>query len=215
MKKLLQIAFTFAVTLSIAQGKLSEGVITSKMTMSSANEQLNAQLQMVGDTQILTYIKGAKMRSETSNPMTGETISITDRDENKVLTLQNIPMYGKTYSISEFVKDDIDTEGIDIKKTENAKEILGYTCDMYDIIMTQDGVDMTVKVFATTQIEAVSKQTATFGGKFEGFPMHMVFDVKQQGMDMVMTYEVTDVSKDTVPEDKFDMTVPEGYIEKQ
>ena len=45
--------------------------------------------------------------------------------------------------------------------------------------------------------------------------MHMVFDVKQQGMDMVMTYEVTDVSKDTVPDDKFDMTVPEGYIEKQ
>ena len=211
MKKLIVLLIaTFSLTVT-AQEKVTEGVITSKMTMSSNNEQMNAQFEMMGDTQITTYFKEGKLRSETKNPMSGETVSISDKEANKVLTLQNIPMYGKKYSFSEFEDESESFEDVVVTKGDETKTILGYQCQQYNVVTTQEGVEMTLEIYTTEKIEAINNQTSKFGHSFGGYPMLMKMNVEQQGINMQITYEVTDVKKEDISDDMFNLTPPEGY----
>ncbi|WP_289044730.1 DUF4412 domain-containing protein [uncultured Olleya sp.] len=210
MKKLVFLLLaTFSISM-VAQEKITEGVIASKMTMSSPNEQMNAQLQMVGDINIITYFKDDKTRSETNNPMSGESVSIIDTEAKQMLTLLNNPMMGKKFTLSD-INETPDTSGIEITKGDETKTILGYDCEQYNITMNQQGVAMTMKVFTTEAIEASNQQTVELGEKFKGFPLLMTINVTQAGQDMAMTYEVTDIKKESVSDDKFSLTPPEGY----
>ncbi len=210
MKKLVfLLVATFSLSM-VAQEKLTEGVIDSKMTMSSDNEQMKAQFEMIGDIAIKTYFKGDKTRSETNNPMSGESVSIIDTQAKKMLTLLNNPMMGKKYSETE-IEANPDTSGITITKGEGTKTILGYTCNEYNVAMDQQGVTMTMDIYTTEAIEASNQQTVEFGEDFKGFPLLMTINVNQSGMQMQMTYEVIGVNKESVSDDKFDMTPPEGY----
>ncbi|WP_397362091.1 DUF4412 domain-containing protein [Olleya sp. R77988] len=210
MKKLVFLLLaTFSISM-VAQEKLTEGVMASKMTMSSPNEEVNAQLSMVGDINIITYFKEDKTRSETNNPMSGESVTIIDAKAKKMLTLMNNPMLGKKYMATE-IEDDADTSGIEVSKGDETKTILGYECQEYNVTMNAEGTTVTMDLFTTEQIVASSEQTAKFGDDFKGFPLLMTMKMSQQGMDLTMTYEITDIKKEAVSDDKFDMTPPEGY----
>jgi len=210
MKKLVfLLVATFSLSM-VAQEQITEGVVSSKMTMSSSNEQMNEQFAMIGDIAIVTYFKADKTRSETNNPMSGETVSIIDTQEKKMLTLLNNPMMGKMYSLTD-IADSPDNSGVKITKGDETKTILGYECQEYNVVMNQDGVDMKMDVYTTEAIVAANQQTVEFGEDFKGFPLLMNINVNQAGMDMSMTYEVTEVKKDTVADEKFSMTPPEGY----
>lgn len=210
MKKLVFLLMaTFSLSM-VAQEQLTEGVISSKMTMSSSNEDMQAQFAMIGDIGITTYFKADKTRSETNNPMSGESVSIIDTEAKKMLTLLNNPMLGKKYSLSD-IADSPDTSGIKITKGDETKTILGYKCQEYNVEMSQEGVDMKMDIYTTEDIVAANQQTVEFGEDFKGFPLLMSITVNQAGMDMLMTYEVTEVKKETVADEKFDMTPPDGY----
>ena len=49
------------------------------------------------------------------------------------------------------------------------------------------------------------------GTKVEGFPLYMEMNMSQMGMNIKIIHEVTEINKETVSDDKFDMTPPEGY----
>lgn len=211
MKKLIFILLASFSLVSVAQEELKEGVISSKMTMSSDNAEMNSQLQMMGETKITTYFKEDRVRAETSSPMSGETITIVDKEKEKVLTLLNSPMFGKKYSMSDYEEPEELGEDIKITKGDKTKTILGYDCQQYNVTMKAEGVDMTMEIFATDQIKAQTQETSQFGDKLEGFPLHMKINVLQQGMKMTMLYDVTDVKSEAVPNNMFDLTPPEGY----
>ncbi|RAJ11793.1 DUF4412 domain-containing protein [Olleya aquimaris] len=210
MKKLVFLLLaTFSLSV-VAQDQLTEGVITSKMTMSSSDEQAKAQFEMIGDIPITTYFKDDKTRSETNNPMSGESVSIIDTEAKKMLTLMNNPMLGKKYLITD-IEDSPDNSEVTITKGDETKTILGYECQEYNVEMTQEGVTMTMDFYTTEDIVAANQQTVEFGEEFKGFPLLMTMNVSQGGMDMTITYEVTEVKKEAVADEKFSMTPPEGY----
>ena len=211
MKKLIFILLASFSLVSVAQEELKEGVISSKMTMSSDNAEMNSQLQMMGETKITTYFKEDRVRAETSSPMSGETITIVDKEKEKVLTLLNNPMYGKKFSIADYEEPEELGDDIKITKGNQTKTILGYDCKQYNVTMKAEGVDMTMEIFATDQIKAQTQETSQFGDKLDGFPLHMKINVLQQGMKMTMLYDVTDVQNEAVPNELFNLTPPEGY----
>lgn len=211
MKKIL-VLLIWVCSLSIyAQKQIDEGVIVAKQTMTSDNPQMNAQLAMLGDMVTTTYFKNDKSRSETSNPMTGTTVFIADKNAKKSLMLMDNAMMGKKYVETDFVPSEEDLKDISIEKTNETKNVLGYECTKYKVTMNKDGADVDMDVYTTDKLKAISQQTTAFGKEFTGFPMYMSLALEQQGMKMDMVIEVTEVRAEKVADDKFDMTPPEGY----
>lgn len=211
MRKLLFIVIcVFSVTIH-AQKQIDEGVITSKQTMSSDNEQMNAQLAMLGDMVTTTYFKNDKSRSETTNPMTGTTVFIVDDVSKKAIMFMDNAMLGKKYVETDITPSDEDLENVTIEKTDEKKTVLGYECTKYNVTMNKDGANVKMEMYATDKLKAISQQTTAFGKDFSGFPMYMTLAVEQQGVKMNLLIEVTDVKAENVSDDKFDMTPPEGY----
>lgn len=211
MKKLFFIALGMMTLSMAAQKDIEEGVITSKQTMSSDNEQMNAQLAMLGDMTTTTYFKNDKSRSETNHPMAGTTVFIADNSANKSIIFMDNAMMGKKYVEGSVQPSAEDLKNIKVEKTSETKNILGYDCTKYNISMLKDGADVKMTVYATDKLKAITQQTANFGDKFTGFPLLMNFAVEQQGMKLDLNIEVTDIKAEKISDDKFDMTPPEGY----
>ena len=211
MKKLLYLAICILTVSTYAQKQIDEGVIISKQTMSSDNEQMNAQLAMLGEMITTTYFKNNKSRSETSNPMAGTTVFIADNAANKSIMFMDNAMLGRKYVEGDVSPSAEDLENIKVEKTNEKKTILGYECIKYNVNMIKDGTDVKMVVYATDKLKAITQQTATFGKDFSGFPLQMTLAVEQQGMKLDLIIEVTEVKAEKVSDDKFDMTPPEGY----
>lgn len=211
MKKVLSILFiAFSVTV-FAQETITEGVITMKQTMSSPNPEANAQLAMMGEVISTTYFKGEKSRGEASSPMTGDITTIIDMGEKKMLMLFDNPMYGKKYVEQSLEMSEEELNKITVEKTDETKEVLGYSCTKYDVTTNQNGVDIKMEMYVTDKLDIMSQSTANLGGKVKGYPMYMVVSFNQMGMDINQTIEVTEIKKETVSDDIFDMTIPEGF----
>lgn len=213
MKKLFSILF-IALGLSVfAQETITEGVANLKTTLSSSDSQMNAQFAMIGDINSVTYFKDNLSRTETSNVMTGTSVSIMDGNTKEMLTYMDNPMAGKLYMKQSFDANKEDLKDIEVEKTGETKEFLGYECTKYIATINKNGANTKMEIYTTDKISAISNQTATLGESFEGFPLYMTIEANQQGMNMILTIEVTDVKQETVSSDKFDMTPPEGYKE--
>lgn len=211
MKKLIFV-LVLALNLSVfAQEKLTEGVVISKQTMSSDNEQVQAQLAMVGEIASTTYFKGNKTRTETFNLMSGNSTTIMNAESNEMMVAMDNQMVGKKYMMKSIDPESEDMKDVKIEKGDETREILGYTCQEYNLITTKDGTEVNMDIYVTDKISAMSNQVTQLGAKLPGYPMYMEMNVSQMGMSMKITSEVTEVKKESVADDKFDMTPPEGY----
>lgn len=211
MKKLLCLFLAvFTLTLT-AQDKLTEGKIIAKQTLFSDNEQVMTQLALMGDMQTTTYFKDTKSRSELSNPMSGDVITITNAATNEVMMLMDNPMLGKKYTYQKIDNIDEASESITVVVGDKTKDILGYTCQQYTVNIKNEGVEMTMEIYTTEAIPVTSQQTAMLGNKLKGFPLYMIMDMNQMGNKMKITTEVTEITKQSVSDDIFSMTPPEGY----
>ncbi len=211
MKKLV---FLFALSFSMmvsAQDKLSEGVVVFKQTMSSDNEQMQAQFASMGNMETKTYFKGDKSRTEVSSPMMGDVITIANSDTKETLVLMDNPMLGKTYALQKNELTDEQLNSINIVAGDKTKTILGYDCKQYTVTLEQDGMKMDMEMFTTDAINAPSQQADMLGGKLKGFPLYMTVKMDQMGSAMTIITEVTSINKETVSDTKFSMTPPAGY----
>ena len=195
---------------TFAQESIPEGVMISKLTMSSDNEQMQAQLAMMGEMLTTTYFKNSKTRSETFNLMQGNTITIMDGEDNEMLIMIDNAA-GKKYMTKNLEPDEEDMKDVTIEKGDETKTILGYECQEYNVTTTQQGATVNMDIYVTDKISALSNQTSRMGIKVEGFPLYMEMNISQMGMSIQMKNEVTEIKKETVSDDKFDMTPLEGY----
>lgn len=203
------LAFSMTV---VAQETLKEGVIMSKMIMSSSNPDVQSQLDMVGEILSTTYFKDDKTRTEVKNMMTGESTNIIDSTEKKMLVIMNNPMAGgKVYAENSYEATEEDLKDVTITKSDETKTFLGYECSKYDVVVNKNGAEVQMEIYATDKISAINQQTTSFGDQFKGFPMFMEMHMNQNGMEITMTMEVNKIDNETVTADKFDMTPPEGY----
>jgi hypothetical protein len=211
MKKILVlVALAFSVMVS-AQGKLTEGKITSKQTMSTDNEQVQAQLAMMGNMETVTFFKGKNSRSELDNPMSGTVTTIINSEKNEMLMLMDNPALGKVYSLQKNLVNEEDAKNATVTKGTETKTVLGYKCNQYTVKTTKDGVDMEMVMYTTDAIKIPSQQTIILGDKISGFPLYMEMKINQMGIDMTIVTEVTKIEKETVSGDLFSTTPPEGY----
>jgi hypothetical protein len=95
MRKIIVLLVLALSTSVFAQKEITEGVIKTKMTMSSENPQVNSQLSMMGDMIMSTYFKGNSSKSEMKNPMAGNNTTIVDGDAKQMLVLLDNPFMGK------------------------------------------------------------------------------------------------------------------------
>ncbi|WP_299127989.1 DUF4412 domain-containing protein [uncultured Winogradskyella sp.] len=222
MKKLVILGLSLIMGFTtIAQEKFTEGKIIMSQTMSTDNEQMQAMLkQMMGDEPmtIVTYLKGDKSRSEISNPASGDIITISNNDTKEMLMLMDNPMLGKKYQLTSLNIEDEEKleENVKIVQGDNTKTILGYECKEQIVTVNQNGVKMEMSMYITDKITPVmTQQTSMLGNKLKGFPMYMIMNMNQQGMAMKMTFEVIELTKESVANSKFNMTPPEGYTKLQ
>jgi outer membrane lipoprotein-sorting protein len=212
MKKvliLLALSLTIAVS---AQKKITKGIIISKQTMSSDNEQANQQFAMMGDMKTTTFFKGTKSRSELSNPMSGDVVTVTDSKTGDILILMENPMLGKKYMQQKIKITAEDLKNIKVTVTGKTKVVLGYTCKQYIVSVNKDGQTVEMDLFTTEAISISSQQTAMLANKVKGFPLYSVMKMNQMGVNMTVTTEVTEIKKDAAVDDKkFSLTPPEGY----
>jgi hypothetical protein len=209
---ILVLLVTFSMSV-FAQTALKEGVISTKVTMSSDNEQMKASFAMLGDLSTKTYFKGNKSRTEMDNPMAGKTTSIVNGDTKETLTLMDNPMLGKKFLKQSIKKSDEELKDISVTANGETKTVAGYVCIGYDVITKQHGAELKIKMFITDKILAQEQYSAMLGGKIKGFPLLMTISINQSGMSMDTTLEVTEVKSESVADSKFEMIVPEGYEE--
>lgn len=212
MKKIL-ILLALSLTVAIsAQKKITKGIIVSKQTLTSDNDQANQQFAMMGDMKTTTFFSGTKSRSELSNPMSGDVVTITDSKSGEVLMLMDNPMLGKKYMLQKTEVTAEDLKNIKITATGKTKVVLGYTCKQYIVSGEVQGQTIDMDLFTTEAITIASQQTAMLGDKLKGFPLYSVMKVNQMGVNMTVTTEVTEIKKEVaVDAKKFSMTPPEAY----
>lgn len=216
MKKALVLCIAIALNVSVfSQEKITEGVITTSQKLSSDNEQMNAQLAMVGDMTTTTYFKNDKSRTEMSNPMSGNMIIITDGTAMQSITFMDNPMIGKKYKKASLDVPQDQLDKVTVKKGDKTKTILGYECQQYLISTNIEGQAMEMEVYTTEAINAYSQQTAAFSSKLKGFPLYMTMTTNQMGANLTVVSEVTDIKKEALGNDKFDMAILDGYDEMQ
>lgn len=212
MKKILFILVVAFSLTAVAQEQITEGVVSSKMVISSSDPNMQAQFAGIGDINSTTYFKNNKTRTETNNPMTGQSINIIDSDTKKMLVMMNNTMAGtKQYVEKTIEPTKEELEKMTISKGDETKTILGYVCQEYNIVMNNAGAKLKMDVYSTEQIKAVNEQTTSFGKDYKGYPLYMKMTINQMGMEIVMVNEAKEVKKESVSDDKFDMTPPEDY----
>ena len=211
MKKTLLVLFVFIGLNLGAQETLTEGVLISKQTMFSDNEQVNNQLQAMGTTTSTTYFKGDKSRNETNSAMTGEMTIVMDGATKQMLMLMNQPMLGKKYALQSAEPSEEDLKNITVTTGTETRNILGYNCKQYIVKLEQNGQQMEMQMFTTDKISALSQNTTAMGEKVEGFPLYFVIKMSQMGSNIEVITEVTEIKKEQVSDDKFSLTPPEGY----
>lgn len=211
MKKLLFVLVCVLSLSTFAQDAITEGVAKSKQTMSSDNEQMQAQLAMIGEILTTTYFKNNKTRSETFNLMSGNSITIMDGETKEMLIMMDNQMVGKKYMTKSMEPGEEDMKNVTIEKGDETKTVLGYECQEYNLTVKKDGAEVKMDMFVTDKISALSNQAVQMGTKVEGFPLYMEMTMSQMGMNIKITHEVTEINKEAVSDEKFEMTPLEGY----
>ncbi|PNQ73422.1 hypothetical protein C1T31_07885 [Hanstruepera neustonica] len=211
MKKILFVLVCVLSLSSFAQEAITEGIAKSKQTMSSDNEQMQAQLAMIGEVLTTTYFKDNKTRSETFNLMSGNSITIMNADTKEMLIMMDNQMVGKKYMTKSMEPGEEDMKDVTIEKGDETKTVLGYECQEYNLTVSKDGAEVKMDMFVTDKISAISNQAVQMGTKVEGFPLYMEMTMSQMGMNIKITHEVTEIKKETVSDEKFEMTPEEGY----
>jgi hypothetical protein len=213
MKKAILLVALVIGFLGYSQGDIKEGVITTTQKMSSDNEQMNAQISMMGDMITTTYFKGDKSRTEISSPMTGDMVVVTDGATKEMITFMNNPMLGKKYMKSTMEIPQEDMDNVTITKGDATKTVLGYKCQQYFITANMEGQTMEMEVYTTEAINAYSQQTTAYNSKLKGFPLYTTMNMNQMGANITVVSEVTDIKKQALSDDKFSMAILEGYDE--
>jgi len=184
-----------------------EYTISFDQTMETEDTLMQQTLEMMGEMSTVWYINESKFRSETNAGMTGTTTVIYDGKTKDILMLMESPFMGNSY-IS--ISDTLETDELEptIVKTKEKKKIAGYKCVKY---LVTDASGQETILYATDKIKnPFNKQ---YGAGVEGAVLCSISEMDNMGAKIKVTMIATEVKIGKISEDKFDMSVPEGYTE--
>lgn len=203
-------SLTFATS---ALAELKEGVISYEMTMSSTDEEVQNNLDMLGPTQITMTFNKDFVKTESQSMMMVQK-TIFDLNKDKGLMLQE--MMGKKVAIfmTREEAEGVSRRGrkeddITYEKTDEYKTILGYECRKV-IAKTENGV---ITMFVNDEIVSDLPNSQFYSEKIGGLVLEMKMDMEQNGRTFSMNYVATSIKEKIKEKEPFSMEVPKGYKE--
>lgn len=198
------LAGLFLILAVAANAQTFEGKMTMKAEALDLPAEMEPMKSMFESTMTI-YTKGNKSRLETTQPMVGEMIVITDMDKKTSTVCMNM-MGEKIAVISEIDEqekdeDEIKEEDIEVILGDKSKTICGYTCNNATLRVKQEGTTSEVEVWYTKDIQNTSAEF----NKLPGMPMEYTMNVES----ITLRYLVTSIEKVKVADSSF--KIPEGY----
>ena len=193
----------FLSTISIAQNDVKfEGVIIFDMEMENDGMDPTAA-SIINDLQTKIYIKGHLNRTEINSPL-GNNITITDSKNNSNVNL--IDLMGNKYLIrsgsEDIKKQELISNEIIIKYSDEKKQIAGYNCKKADLFHPKEG---SISVYYTEEIS-----NSAYDSRFKDLKgLALEYEISQFGVKMIVTAK--EVRKEMVDVKLFD--IPKGYKE--
>lgn len=180
-----------------------EGKISMTVTASNLPPEMEAMKSMF-ETSITIYSKGNKSRLETTQPMVGEMIVLSDFDKKQSIVCMNL-LGDKVAVVSELEvqEDDKDneTDNGTFVLGDKTKMICGYKCKNAIWKKTENDATTEMEVWYNTEIANTSAEFSTL----PGMPMEYTMSMGE----IKLNYLVTSIEKTKVDDSKF--IVPEGY----
>ena len=183
-----------AVVPSVAQSFEGKIIVQSKVT--DAPPEMQAMKSMVEST-MTTWVKGNKSRMETSNPFTGELISITDYDKKESVTCMNL--MGQKKAVVSPLGETAMSQPSSVPANFNYKDTGHEALASYT---GADGKPMSMSIWFTKELPNRNAQYPGLSGMPMEYSMHV------QGMTLTML--TTAIEKLSVSDDKFN--IPDGYV---
>lgn len=184
---------------------LNEAKVTFNMEFKSDDPQVKQQLFMFKGSSMVMAFSENKMYTETNTGSISKTVTVTDKDKNKML-IATSGMIGKKAAIKDNLSDDSEDTVDEFTKTEETKEILGYSCIKY-ILETDEGT----QTMWVTEAIIPQVQSGNFMNKsVKGMPLEIEIIQPQISIVLTATEVVEELSKKEV-KTLFDLSIPDGY----
>ena len=204
--KTLVLALTIPFTSLFAQ--LDEGHIVYDLKMESSDPEVEAQLAMVGGSSMEIFFKDQNVRQEMNIGTFQKTITITNADDGKIISLID-GMMGKFATVIDLDDESLEeTEELDVEielVEGETKEVAGYTCKKA-ILIDEDGNESVF--WYTDEIVTLKNGGTMINDQIPGMPLE--FSIVNPQVTMVLTAK--EVNKKVKKAKKlFSTEVPEGY----
>lgn len=192
--------------------KVSEAIVEYSMEFTSDDPNVKQQLFMMKGSSMTMAFKGQKLYSQTKVGSVQNSVTILDKDADKMVILMS-GMMGKKAAEKTDLKDEEEEneeesdDKPDFKKTDETKEILGYECVKY---ISEDESGNKSVFWVTEEIKPEVKAKNFKNQGFDGFPLEFEIIQPQMNIKFTATNLETEISKKDEKK-YFDLTIPEDY----
>ncbi len=202
MKKLFisMITLTCLILTNASFAQTFEGKINMKMEATNLSPEMEAMKSMF-ESDITTYTKGDKSRTEMKNPMTGNMFVITDMTKKEVVTCMDM-MGHKTAivtSMDEYIEQQ---QGKDMEKpefthTNETKMVAGHKCYKSIMKLKHEKETIEMEIWCAKDIVNTNAQF----NEMPGMPLEYSVDAKE----FTMHFFATAISKEKVDDKMFEI----------
>lgn len=209
VKAMALIAIFFVATAFVAKpgkGEVAEFYVKYDVTFESDDPQMAQAMPFLAGS-VMKIMRNSKYTKTVFKTGTVSTATTTvDNKTKKGITVTE-SMMGNFYMKMDGEKKD-DLPEVDVEKTEETKDILGFKCTKY-IVTGADGGDL--EIWATSEIEGeFESKFVPKTGKIEGFPLQITVENDKMTVSMM----ASEFEKEIPKGEEFSLKPPKGYDEK-
>ncbi|WP_420386209.1 DUF4412 domain-containing protein [Roseivirga sp.] len=194
--------FAMTAQLSVAQESFK---ITFDFAIDAEGDEAEMAMMMMQDSKMVLAFKGDKARVHMDMGMMTTTVISHDDSKSGLMLMDMMGMkMAVAMTEADYKKALENQKDPKIEETGETKTIAGYKCKKA-IVTDEDGTKMTI--YYTPDLKPLNKNTEYTYKGIEGMPLEM--HTVQEGMTITIT--ATEVVKNNVSDDEFNLDIPEGY----
>lgn len=213
MKRISLLLTALVASCQLLTAQITEGHVSYNMEFNIDDPQAEMMASMMQGAKMELYFREGASTSVVSMGMVGTTTTISSSESKKSLTLME-GMMGNIAMWNEFEETTDETpeipENLKITETNETKDILGHTCKKVIIQNTEDDGSESI-IWFTEDVKVFKGGQSFLSANIQGFPLE--FEMNFGGSTMKFIAQVFETELDSVYEELFDMTIPEGFKE--